>query len=71
MQQNVTFVKKYSQKSLLKMKIIEKIEKIETIFILKVNLEVQGIVYVIQEIMCLTKFLHFFTMYQTMIITLS
>ena len=71
MQQNVTFVKKYSQKSLLKMKIIEKIEKIETIFILKVNLEVQGIVYVIQEIMCLTKFLHFFTMDQTMIITLS
>ena len=45
MQQNVTFVKKYYQKSLLKMKIIEKIEKIETIFILKVNLEVQGIVY--------------------------
>ena len=71
MQQNVTFVKKYYQKSLLKMKIIEKIEKIETIFILKVNLEVQGIVYVIQEIMYLTKFLHFCTMDQTMIITLS
>ena len=71
MQQNVTFVKRYYQKSLLKMKIIEKIEKIETIFILKVNLEVQGIVYVIQEITYLTKFLHFFTMDQTMIITLS
>ena len=44
MQQHVLFREKHSQKGLLKVKIIE---KVETISILHVNTEVQHIVYVI------------------------
>ena len=42
MQQHVIFVEKVSQKSLLKMKIIE---ELETIAILQVNTDIQHIVY--------------------------
>ena len=52
MKRNVTFVEKDSQKCLLKIKIIE---KFETIAILQVNTEVQHTVYVMQDLMCLTK----------------
>ena len=52
MRRNVTFVEKDSQKSLLKIKIIK---KLETIAILQVNTKVQHIAYVIEDLMCLMK----------------
>ena len=60
MRQRVTLVERHSQKTLLKIKIIE---KLETIIILQVNTEVQ------QDLMLLTKFLHFFAMAQITITT--
>ena len=50
----VTFVEKESQKRLLKIKIIE---KSDIIVIIQVNTETQHIVLVIQNLMCLMKFL--------------
>ena len=43
LQQNVTFLEKYLQKSLQKIKIIK---KLETIAIILINIEVQHIIFV-------------------------
>ena len=68
MQKYVIFEEKESEKSSLKVKIIR---KLEIIVIIQENIEAHLIVFVIQNFMCLIKFLYFFTTDQNMIIILS
>ena len=61
MQRNVTFVEKRSHENLLNIKING---KLETIVILQVNTKVEHKVFVTYDLMCLTKFLYFFTTFK-------
>ena len=64
MELNVIIVGNDSQRSLLK---IKSIEKLEIIAIFQESKEVQDIVYVIQDFMCQKKLQRFFTTGQIMI----
>ena len=68
MQCNVTFVEKESHQILLKIKITDMLEDIA---ILQVNTEVQRMVFLILDLMIITKFMQFSTTGQTMIIISS